>query len=161
MKKKKTRGKIREARVSDTHAIQEIINFYAKKGKMIPRSLSEVCENIRSYFLYEKGNEILGVCNLRVYWSDMGEVCSLAVKKKAFGRGIGSQLINKCIAEAKKVEIKKVFALTYEPDFFIKKGFVKVDKSDLPQKIWSDCIRCLKFPHCDEIALIKNLDEES
>ena len=159
MKKNKVKGKIRSARISDVPVIQEIVNFYAKRGKMIPRSLSEICENIRGFLVYEKGSEILGVCNLKVFWSDLGEICSLAVKKKAVGKGIGSKLINRCLSDAKKIEIKKVFALTYEPEFFRKKGFTVVDKSELPQKIWNDCMKCIKFPHCDEIALVKELDE--
>lgn len=159
MEKKKLKGKIRGARVSDVPVIQEVVNFYAKKGMMIPRSLSEICENIRDFFVYEEEYEIIGVCNLKVYWNALGEICSLAVKEKAIGRGIGTKLIKRCISEAKKVEIKKVFLLTYIPEFFLKKGFKRIDKSELPQKIWNECIKCVKFPDCDEIALIKDLNE--
>jgi len=161
MEKRKIKGKIRGARISDVPVIQEVINFYAKKGKMIPRSLSEICENIRGFFVYEEEGEILGVCNLKVFWSNLGEICSLAVKEKAARKGIGSKLINRCLAEARRIEIKKIFALTYKPEFFQKKGFEIVDKSELPQKIWNDCVKCIKFPDCDEIAVIKNLDEQS
>lgn len=146
--------KVRKALVSDIKSIHRLINEFAKKGEMLPRSLNELYENIRDFFIAEENNEIKGVCALHILWEDLAEIRSLAVKKDSQKKGIGSLLVKKCLNEAKKLEVKKVFVLTYIPEFFKKIGFKELDKSKLPQKIWSDCIRCPKFPECDEVALI-------
>ncbi|GLI53596.1 N-acetyltransferase [Thermodesulfovibrio yellowstonii] len=146
--------KIRKATVSDIKLIHKLINEFAKKGEMLPRSLNELYENIRDFLIAEQNNEIKGVCALHILWEDLAEIRSLAVKKESQKKGIGSLLVKKCLNEAKKLGVNKVFVLTYIPEFFKKTGFRELDKSKLPQKIWGDCIRCPKFPECDEIALI-------
>ncbi|WP_353684781.1 N-acetyltransferase [Thermodesulfovibrio sp. 3907-1M] len=146
--------KVRKALVSDIKSIHRLINEFAKKGEMLPRSLNELYENIRDFFIAEENNEIKGVCALHILWEDLAEIRSLAVKKDSQKKGIGSLLVKKSLNEAKKFGIKRVFVLTYIPDFFKKIGFKELDKSKLPQKIWGDCIRCPKFPECDEVALI-------
>lgn len=151
--------KVRKATVSDVKIIHKLINEFAQKGEMLPRSLNELYENIRDFFIAEENNKIQGVCALHILWEDLAEIRSLAVKKEAQKKGIGSLLVKKCLNEAKKIGVKKVFVLTYIPDFFKKAGFKDLDKSKLPQKIWGDCIRCPKFPECDEVALIYEFKE--
>lgn len=151
--------KVRKATVSDVKIIHKLINEFAQKGEMLPRSLNELYENIRDFFIAEENNKIQGVCALHILWEDLAEIRSLAVKKEAQKKGIGSLLVKKCLKEAKKIGVKKVFVLTYIPDFFKKAGFKDLDKSKLPQKIWGDCIRCPKFPECDEVALIYEFKE--
>ncbi len=151
--------KIRKATVSDIKLIHKLINEFAKKGEMLPRSLNELYENIRDFLIAEDNNEIKGVCALHILWEDLAEIRSLAVKKESHKKGIGSLLVKKCLKEAKKLGVNKVFVLTYIPEFFKKTGFRELDKSKLPQKIWGDCIRCPKFPECDEVALIYEFKE--
>lgn len=151
--------KIRKATVSDIKLIHKLINEFAKKGEMLPRSLNELYENIRDFLIAEDNNEIKGVCALHILWEDLAEIRSLAVKKESQKKGIGSLLVKKCLKEAKKLGVNKVFVLTYIPEFFKKTGFRELDKSKLPQKIWGDCIRCPKFPECDEVALIYEFKE--
>lgn len=146
--------KIRKAKIQDIKKIQKLINEFAKKGEMLPRSLNELYENIRDFFVAEEGNEIKGVCALHILWEDLAEVRSLVVKRDYQKKGIGSDLVKKCLREAKSFGVKNVFVLTYIPDFFKRLGFTEIDKSKLPQKIWGDCIKCPKFPECDEVALI-------
>lgn len=146
--------KIRKAKISDIKTVHKLINEFAKKGEMLPRSLNELYEKIRDFFIAEENGEIKGVCALHILWDDLAEIRSLVVKKEAQKQGVGSLLIKKCLNEAKHFGIKRVFVLTYIPDFFEKFGFQEIDKAKLPQKIWSDCIKCPKFPECDEIALI-------
>ncbi|GAB6184365.1 N-acetyltransferase [Thermodesulfovibrio hydrogeniphilus] len=150
--------KIRKAKISDIKTIHKLINEFAKKGEMLPRSLNELYENVRDFYVAEE-NEIKGVCALHILWEDLAEVRSLVVKKEYQKSGIGTKLVKKCLQEAKSLELKRVFVLTYIPDFFKKIGFKEVDKSKLPQKIWGDCIRCPKFPECDETALIYEIRE--
>ena len=149
---------IRKARMGDVKAIQKLIAEYARKGDMLPRSLSEIYENLRDYFVYvEDGGEVIGSAAVHLMWEDLAEVRSLAVRDDRMGRGIGTQLVEACISEAIILGITRVFALTYKPVFFEKLGFKQVDKSELPHKIWSDCLKCSKFPDCDEVALVADL----
>ena len=149
---------IRKARMKDVKSIQKLIGEYARKGDMLPRSLSEIYENLRDYFVYvQDGGEVIGAAAIHIMWEDLAEVRSLAVRDGNMGRGVGTQLVETCISEAIVLGISRVFALTYKPDFFEKLGFVRVDKSQLPQKIWTDCLKCSKFPDCDEVALVSDL----
>lgn len=122
---------------------------------MLPRALNELYESIRDFFVYEIDGQIVGVCALRILWEDLAEVRSLAVLPEFQRSGIGRALVKRCLKEAVDLGIKRVFALTYRPDFFKKNGFVDIDKAKLPQKIWGDCLKCHKFPECDEHAVIR------
>ena len=148
---------IRKATVDDVKKIQKLVNYYAKRERMLPRSLNELYENIRDFFIYTEGSKILGCCALHIDWEDLAEIKSLAVSSSKVGKGIGTKLLNQCLKDAKKLKVRKVFALTYVPEFFERFGFRIVDKKELPHKIWSECIRCMYFPGCKEIAMVKEL----
>jgi amino-acid N-acetyltransferase len=152
---------IRKARIADVKAIQSLVNDFAKREQMLPRSLNELYESVRDFIVYEDQGHIIGVCALRIMWDDLGEIRSLAVRPQDQKKGIGKQLVKRCLKEAKEIGLQRVFALTYQPLFFKKLGFHDVDKAKLPQKIWSDCIKCHKFPECDEHAVILSLKTES
>lgn len=146
---------IRKARMSDVKGIHQLIADYAKKGDMLPRSLADIYENLRDYFVYlEDDGELVGSAAIHIMWEDLAEVRSLAVREGRMRRGVGTQLVESCISEAIVLGIARVFALTYKPEFFEKLGFHIVDKAELPQKIWADCLKCSKFPDCDEVALV-------
>jgi amino-acid N-acetyltransferase len=148
---------IRKATVEDVKQIQKLVNLYAKREKMLPRSLNELYESIRNFFVYAEGKKVYGCCALNVDWEDLAEIKSLAVAQSRSRRGIGSKLLSECLKDAKKLKVKKVFALTYIPEFFESFGFSVVDKSELPHKIWSECIKCMYFPNCKEIALVRDI----
>jgi len=145
---------IRKATLEDIKSIQDLINFYAEKDKMLPRSLNELYENIRDFFVYEDGGNVLGCAALHVTWEDLAEIKSLAVTESTQKKKIGSMLVKAIFEDAKKLNVKRIFALTYVPVFFEKFGFKKVAHSKLPHKIWSECIKCVKFPDCEEIAMV-------
>ncbi len=145
---------IRKATLEDIKSIQDLINFYAEKDKMLPRSLNELYENIRDFFVYEDSGKILGCAALHVTWEDLAEIKSLAVGESTQKKHIGSMLVKAIFEDAKKLNIKRIFALTYVPAFFEKMGFKKIKHSKLPHKIWSECIKCVKFPDCEEVAMV-------
>ncbi len=145
---------VEKASVKDAIVIHQMINYFADRGEMLPRSLSEIYENIRDYFVIKEGERVIACAALHVSWEDLAEVKSLAVNKDSQKQGIGAQLVAACLNEAKALGIPTVFCLTYQPAFFAKFGFCQVDKMELPRKIWGDCLRCPKFPDCDEVALI-------
>lgn len=148
---------IRKARVSDIKAIYELIGSFAKDDLMLPRSISDLYDDLRDFFVYEEGGAAVGCCALHISWEDLAEIRSLAVSPKQQKKGIGMQLVNACLGEAEAIGIKKVFTLTFVPEYFEKFDFVRVDKSCLPRKVWGECISCVKFPDCSEVPLIKEL----
>lgn len=148
---------IRKARIADVKAIQALINGYADSGQMLPRTLNEVYEHLRDFSVYEEKGAVVGVCALHISWDGLAELRSLAVRKENAGKGIGSGLVRQCLSEASDFGAERVFVLTYVAGFFKKLGFSDVDKKELPHKIWTDCLNCVKFPNCDESALIIKL----
>jgi amino-acid N-acetyltransferase len=124
--------------------------------------LSDLYDHLRDFNIYEEksGGPIIGVCALHVCWEDLAEVRSLAVDEPYQGQGIGSSLIAEALAEAPELGIRRVFTLTYQTPFFTVHGFDVVDKALLPQKIWAECVKCVKFPECDEVAMLKSLSKD-
>ncbi len=145
---------IRKATLTDVKLIQSLVNQYAETGQMLPRTLNELYEHLRDFNVYEENGELVGVCALHLSWDGLAEIRSLAVKKNRAGRGIGSALVRQCLSEAASLNATRVFVLTYQDVFFRKLGFSDVDKKELPHKIWTDCLNCVKFPNCDEYSLI-------
>jgi amino-acid N-acetyltransferase len=150
---------IRKARINDVKEIQKLLMKYAGQGEMLSRSLSELYESLRDFYVYSDDGPLQGTAALHIVWDDLAELRSVAVAEEAGRKGIGSQLVQACISEARQIGLKRIFCLTYKPDFFAKFGFRLVDKSELPHKVWGDCIKCVKFPDCDENAMILELSE--
>ncbi len=150
--------KIRPATVRDVPRIAELISVFAQRGKMLFRSHAELYETVRDFFVAElEGAGIVGICALEIVWSDLAEVRSLAVDAAFHGKGVGKALVLAVIEEARRLEIERVFALTYEQVFFEKLAFEVVEKSALPLKVWSVCIKCPKRDGCDEIAMVRRV----
>jgi len=144
---------IRKARVADVPRIAALVNYYAAQGEMLPKSLNQVYQNIRDFMVADEDGQVVGCGALHVLWEDLGEIRSLAVEFEKRGNGVGRLIVTQLLAEARELGLPTVFALTYRPTFFQKLGFQIVDKEALPRKIWADCIDCLKFPHCNEVAV--------
>ena len=149
--------KVERARVSDANSMHRMISYFAGKGEMLPRALSDIYEGIREYFVVKEGDQVVACVALHVTWVDLAEIRSLAVAEQEQNQRIGSLLIQACLKEAKELGIPKVFCLVRKPAFFEKHGFQLIDKAELPQKVWAECYRCPKFPNCDEVALIRYL----
>ena len=148
---------IRKAQIADVKDIQKLLMTFANRGDMLSRSLSELYESLRDFYVVEEDGILLGAAALHVVWEDLAEVRSVAVAEDAGRKGVGSRLVQACISEAREIGLKRIFCLTYKPDFFAKHGFSLVDKAELPHKVWGDCIKCAKFPDCDENAMILDL----
>ena len=149
---------VERAKINDATQMHELINYFADKGEMLARPLSEIYENIRDYFVVREDERVIACAALRVSWLDLAEIKSVAVAEDSQRQGIGDRLIEACLREARELGIPTVFCFTYQPDFFKRHKFVDIDKMELPRKVWSDCFRCPKFPNCDEIALIHHLE---
>ena len=151
---------IRKAVIRDVKPIHKLLSYYADQGLLLPRSLSELYDHLRDLFVVEDNqqwNPIIGVSALGICWEDVAEIRSLAVAEDHQKRGLGSQLVERCLEEAGSLGLKKVFTLSYVPNFFSRLGFKEVEKTVLPHKIWGDCLKCPKFPDCDETAMMIQL----
>ncbi len=145
---------VEKARIADVPQIHQLVNSFAERGEMLARSLSEIYEDIRDFFVARDGERVIACAALHVAWADLAEIKSVAVALEFQKKGIGDQIVNACIKEAREIGIPTVFCLTYQPGFFEKFGFKRVDKMELPRKVWTECYHCSKFPDCEEVALI-------
>lgn len=148
---------LRKACIGDVKTIHRLINLSSAKGEMLPRSLMDIYGSLRDFFICqdEKTEEVIGICAMSIVWENLAEIRSLYVDEQRRQQGIGRNLVEACISEAITLELFRIFTLTYKHDFFRKLGFHDVDRATLPEKIWSDCFRCSKYPDfCDEVAMI-------
>jgi amino-acid N-acetyltransferase len=148
---------IRRATLKDIAAMLELINSYAARQIMLPRTEFELAENIRDFVVALNNGNLVGCGALHFYTPSHGEVRSLAVAPGSKARGIGRRIVEALEAEALENDLESVFAFTYVPGFFSRLGFLEVDRGELPLKAWKDCLRCPKFQACDEIAMLKRL----
>jgi len=149
---------VRKAVVIDVPAIGAIVNYHAGKGIMLQRPLSRIYENVRDYMVLESGGEIVGCGALHVMWDDLAEIRAVALKEEYIGKGFGRRILEALLDDAKSLGVRKVFVLTYSVELFRYLGFSDIDKSELPHKIWSDCLNCVHFPDCDESALMRSVE---
>lgn len=152
--------KVEKAKISEVTGIHKLVNSFAGRGEMLARPLSEIYENIRDFVVVRKGKRIVGCAALHVMWSDLAEIKSVAVDEEVQHQGIGNQLVTAIIKDAEELGITTVFCLTYKSEFFKKIGLKEVEKMSLPQKIWTECYRCPKFPNCDETAMTIQLGKK-
>ncbi len=150
---------IRKAVIHDVKAIHGLLQIYGSRGELLPRPLTRIYDHLRDFWVYEgESGAVLGCCALQFCWEDLAEIRSLAVHPDHTSRGIGALLLDQAVTEAERFLIRRLFTLTYRPGFFERFGFARVDRSELPLKIWGDCLLCVKFPDCDEIAMMKKLN---
>ena len=140
----------------DIKEVHRLINYFANQGEMLARSLKQLYEGMRDYFVVEKDNEILGCGSLHLIWGDLAEIKAVAVKERYQNQGVGKALVKTCLKEAKDLEIKRIFLLTNKPQYFQRLGFKTISKASLPKRIWGECLNCSKFPdYCDEVPMMK------
>ena len=144
---------IRQAQLSDIPAMLSLINDYASKAVMLPRTELELCESLRDFLVAIDNGQLVGCAALHFYTQHMSELRSLAVAPSRARSGLGKHITEELLVEARKLGVDVVFAFTYVPGFFEKMGFHLVDRAALPLKAWKDCLRCPKFQACDEIAM--------
>lgn len=152
---------ISKARLKEIPEIHRLLAEYSGQWNILPRSLSELYSFVRDFFVYREdgAGPILGVAALHVFWEDLGEIRSLMVIPVHQGRGIGSRLVKSCLEEARSLGLKQIFVLTDRLDFFLRFGFKEFPREKLHPRIWADCVKCLKFPDCDEVPMVLHLPE--
>ena len=149
--------RVRPAAIGDVPAIYHLIEYYADMGNLLPRPMSELYRHLRDFFVVEHKGKVVACAALEIFTDTLGEVRSLVVDPDYNGRGLGRQLVATVMAEARRIGLSRLMALTYVPGFFHKLGFNTVPKETLPEKVWGICVKCYKYNNCDEIAVLKQL----
>jgi amino-acid N-acetyltransferase len=144
---------LRKARMGDIEAIYALVTEFSRQEFMLPRSRSELYDSLRDFVVAELDGKVIGCAALSIVWEGLAEIQSLAVARPSQRQGLGRRLVKACLSEARRLGVDKVFALTMVPTFFERMGFGRVQREQLPHKIWSDCVKCTKFPDCDELAM--------
>jgi amino-acid N-acetyltransferase len=148
---------VRRAMMFDAPAICELINYHAERGRMLHRSLENIYDMLREFQVAVEDGQVAGCVAVDIFWADLAEVKSLAVAADRKGRGIGSKLLAAAVEDARTIGVQKLFALTYEKEFFASRGFQLIDRDTLPEKVWRECLACPKADACDEIAMMRYL----
>jgi amino-acid N-acetyltransferase len=150
---------LRRAHTGDVTGIHALLVRGSTAGLLLPRSLHQIFTDLRDFFVLDQGgkNPVVGCCALAITWESMAEVRSLFVAEEMRGLQMGRRLVEACLEDAVLFHISRVFTLTYKTDFFSRLGFEEISKETLPQKIWTDCIHCPKFPNCDETAMSRTI----
>ena len=148
---------IRKAKYNDVESIQNLICIFSETGKVLFRSLDEIKENISSFWVYEKNDQLIGVCSLKKDWGRLAELRSLGVDPRYSGQGIGTKMVEASLKEALSTDCDTLFVLTYAVSMFKRLGFRTIDKERLPHKVWNDCNACLHQENCDETAMVLSL----
>ncbi|KAA3634779.1 MAG: N-acetyltransferase [Proteobacteria bacterium] len=146
---------VRPATLDDVVAIDQLLQTQIDKGKLLPRTLPELYERVRDFFVAESGGEIVGCGALQLFTAELGEIRSLAVSNRHEGQGYGRALVERLIEESRRIGLRKLMALTYVPLFFHRLGFETVDRDTLPEKVWGVCVYCPNYHNCNEIAVLK------
>jgi amino-acid N-acetyltransferase len=151
---------VRRARVGDVPRLYEIINYYAARGDMLPKTMDQLYNRVRNFNVAEADGEVVGCAALHITWADLAEVVSVSVHPDFQGRGLGRLLVEPLFDEARALGIPTLFTLTLQVGFFSRLGFREVPKLRLPHKIWQDCTTCFKQDRCDEIAMVRSVSAD-
>ncbi|MHB8252778.1 MAG: N-acetyltransferase [Acidiferrobacter sp.] len=150
--------KVRPAKIADVPLIYHLLEIYATKGNLLPRTMNEIYRHLRDFFVIEVHDQVAAIGALEIFTEDLGEVRSLVVAEEYERRGLGRLMVLRIVAEARQLGLRRLMALTYVPDFFHKLGFATVSMDTLPEKVWNVCVKCYKYNQCDEVAVLLNLN---
>jgi amino-acid N-acetyltransferase len=145
----------REALLPDAEEIHQLISSYSSDGTLLPRTLAEICENVRDFIVLEEAGQVIGCGALHLYGMHLAEIRSITVEKKHQKRGGGELLVQSLMSQARKHQVSCICLFTRSPEFFAKLGFDVAQRDDLPDKINKDCCVCPRYHCCDEVAMVK------
>lgn len=148
---------IRKAKLSDVAELHRLINHYAGERIMLPRTLTDLYENVWEFSIAEEDGRLLGCGALKLYNQEVAEIRSLCVDETLKSKGIGREIADELLNEAEAFGLKTVFALTVAPTFFEKLGFREVPRERFPTKVWRDCLSCTRYSNCNEKAVTLEL----
>jgi amino-acid N-acetyltransferase len=153
----RTGDKVAPAIDRDIASIQKLLNHYAAMGDLLPRTKSDITDNLQHFRVIKKDDKVIACGSLEHFTEELAEIRSLMVASDIKRGGLGRKIVEDLVATARERGVTRVMALTYVPEFFHKLGFITVNKDIFPEKIWGICVNCYKFHNCDEIAVLLKL----
>lgn len=156
-----TRGRIavRTPEASQAPKLYALISANLEEGHLLPRTLSEIVVHAERFAIAVGGRKIVGCAELAPLSPHVAEVRSLAVDLLYRGRGVGTLLVDELRRRARREGFEKLCAFTHAPGYFIQMGFSIVPHLWLPEKIFTDCVKCPHFRQCGQHAMVASLDE--
>ena len=146
---------VRNAVLTDAAQIERLISAEVTGSSLIPRSLPEICENIRDFVVIEEKGRVVGCGALHLYGLHLAEIRSITIRKTYRGKGAGRRLVDALLAEADRHRVTCICLFTKIPEFFARLGFRTAERESLPDKAYRDCQFCPKLHACDEIAMVR------
>jgi N-acetylglutamate synthase-like GNAT family acetyltransferase len=129
---------VRRARAADVDRILEVIGTYVEQHVLLPRTRDEIVDEIGSWWVVDLNGEVVGCAALRDFGGGLGELRSLSVVAEAHGRGLGESLVHSVVREADKRSIGRLFAITRNPGYFGRHGFVELPMDEVPDVLQAD-----------------------
>lgn len=147
---------IRRANTEDVDSIYNLTSSMAAQGLMLARSKYKIVTSLSSFFVVvdNTASKVVATGSLAPLWTDLCEICALAVHPVWQGKGLGKALVEELIEEARRLKIHQVITLTYQVEFFKRLGFEVRNKNEFPRKLWRECLECPKLEACDETAML-------
>lgn len=134
---------MRRARTSDVPAIKQLVDTYAGKI-LLEKNLVTLYEAVQEFWVAEhpdRPGEVVGCGALHVLWADLGEVRTVAVHPDMTDRGIGHAIVDRLIAVARELQLKRLFVLTFETDFFSRHGFTEIEGTPVTAEVFEEMCR--------------------
>ena len=148
---------IEPATLRDMDSVHELVTSFANRNEMLHRPLSELYENFRDYFVVKDEGRVVACGSVHVVWNDLAEIKAVGVREEYQSQGWGKRMIAQCMEAAREMGIATVFVLTHKTGYYDQLGFEEINVTSLPRKVWGECLRCPKFPNCNEIAMVYHL----
>jgi amino-acid N-acetyltransferase len=146
---------LRAARERDVPTLLALINGYATRGLLLPRTEASLRQRLGDFTVAEQGGRLVGCGALSELGRGLGEVRSLAVAEDVAGLGLGHLLVGHLFDQAAARGFREVIALTRRQSFFARLGFAATERERFVDKLRVDCAACPRNVCCDEIAMVR------
>jgi amino-acid N-acetyltransferase len=155
---KKGRITLRTADASEARKLHALIQANLEEGHLLPRTPNELTRHASRFVVAVRGRKIVGCAELAALSAHVAEVRSLAVDVSARGARVGVMIVDELRRRARREGFEKLCAFTHAPGYFIHIGFSIVPHLWLPEKIFTDCVKCPQFRQCGQYAMVVPID---
>ena len=139
---------MRPAVPADVRAIHDLVEPYATERILLAKEWVGYYEAVQEFVVAVDGDEVIGCGALHVMWSDLAEIRTLAVSPSRRRHGVGRALMTALLDRARAFELRRVFCLTFEVDFFASHGFRVIVGTPVAPEVYAELLRS----HDDGVA---------
>jgi amino-acid N-acetyltransferase len=131
---------VRRARTSDVPAIKQLVDTYAGRI-LLEKNLVTLYEAVQEFWVAELRGRVVGCGALHVLWADLGEIRTVAVDPATTGHGIGHTIVRRLLEVARELQLKRLFVLTFETEFFGRHGFTEIEGTPVTAEVFEEMCR--------------------